>query len=274
MRGVCLASACTVGDVVGLIEDLAPRHLAETWDHVGLQLGNLATPLRGVALALDVDLSTVRFAIRENCNLLVTHHPLFFKPFFELLEDDARTPILKEALTKGLAIYSAHTNLDSAPGGLNDLFAHRIGLRDLESLKPHPGQPWAGLGRIGHLCEPVPLRAFCVSVKESLGAQFVRIVGDPTRKIERVAVCTGSGRDFIPLARSRGADCYVTADLHYHDAQWARDHGLALLDPGHFAMENLVVESLASRLEGSLAQRGWDVPIRGFREGVDPFMLG
>jgi len=125
-----------VNDIIALMEDLAPRHLAEDWDNSGLQCGNRNWPVKHVIVALDPSLSVIQAACKKNADLLITHHPLIFKPLKNLILDTPLGEIIDLSVRHRLAVFSAHTNLDSVNGGLNDFFAEKIGLKNLTLLVP------------------------------------------------------------------------------------------------------------------------------------------
>lgn len=127
--------AVRLGQILPLLEEIAPPDLAEVWDRVGLQIGDPARSIHRIRVVLEATEAAVAGACKDGVDLLVVHHPLLFQPLQRIDTASALGRILKEALGKGLCVYAMHTNLDSAPGGLNDLFARRIGLRRLRPLE-------------------------------------------------------------------------------------------------------------------------------------------
>jgi len=263
---------CIVKDVVEVIETLAPPSLAEDWDRIGLQVGDLENEIKAVLVGLDADLNTVRNAVQEGYDLLVTHHPLFYRPLSEIRFREPIGQLLRIALAGDLNIFSAHTNLDAAPEGINQVLARVLELNELQPLQTST-DPDGGMGRLGVLSEELTLTELVDRVKKALKVKHMRFVGDPTRKIRRLAVCGGSGAGLIGRAQSLGADCYITADIKYHDAMDARDQNLALIDPGHFSMEQIAIPWLAKYIEGEGSRRGWRLKVRGFEQAQDPFQF-
>ncbi len=129
-----------------------------------------------------------------------------------------------------------------------------------------------GLGRIGRLDSPCSLRDFAGQVKERLGAETLRLVGNADDMMTRVAVCGGSGMSTYSDAVRLGADCLVTGDIKFHEAQRARDEGVALIDAGHFATEQLMVTELARRLRAVLTERHYLIDIFELETEKDPFV--
>jgi dinuclear metal center YbgI/SA1388 family protein len=268
-----------VEDVCQVMEAIAPARLAESWDNVGLQLGHRRWPVDAVMVALDPLTAVVAAACRAGAGLLVTHHPLIFKPLQQL---DLATPlgaIIAMALEHRLAIFSAHTNLDSAADGLNDLLARRIGLSLEGALSPldapsagsleRPSRE--GLGRVGLLPAAMTLEALARQVQTRIPAARVRFAGERDLLVKRVALCSGSGGSLLEVFAGSGCEAFISGDLRYHDARWAEENGRGLIDIGHFASEHLVVADLAQRLQTGLDQRGLRVAVTGFGDENEPF---
>ncbi len=261
-----------VQDAFDFLEKLAPTSLAEEWDPVGLQVGSLKEELHGVLVSLDVTETALWEAVEHDCNLLVTHHPLFFKPLKRL---DDRTPVsrcARLAAQMGVNVVSFHTNLDATERGLNDQLARRLGLKGLKPLLPSrdPRRPRAGLGRIGKTPKS-NLGKFVAGVGKRLGLEHLRFVGNPKHPVERVAVMTGSGAGYFNEAKAAGADVLVTGDVKYHPALDALAEGIALIDIGHFAGEIGMVPWLAAELRRWARRRGLAKRVFASVSGRDPF---
>ena len=367
-----------LADVLGLLNLLCPPDLAEDWDNVGLQVGDPKTKIDTILVCLDAEGIALKEAQRHAAQLIISHHPLIFKPLKRLSPTDSTGQILFDAIKNDIAIVSAHTNLDRAADGLNDWLAERLGVegaiplekplsgqfyklivyvpvghevevRDaifaagaghigaydrcsfsqqgtgtfrgglgtqpfigtpgaLESteeirletivpaavvtkvvtrmLKVHPYEEVAydliqlanertdvGLGRIGSLEEAVSLRQFATRVKESLNLSGLKLVGDLEQKISRVAVCGGTGMSLLSPALRQGADCLVTGDIKYHEAQRARAEGISLIDAGHFATEQIMVAELSQRLRKVFAEQNMTVNVIEMAAEEDPLIF-
>lgn len=240
--------------VMQAMERIAPRRLAEEWDNPGLLVGSPADEVRRILVALDVREETIDRAIKDGCDMIVSHHPLIFRGLKAVRTDEATGHKIARLLRHGIAVFAAHTNLDSAEGGVNDVLAERLGLAELGALMPGPEGETQGLGRIGTLAAPQPLSldAFAEIVKQRLGLSAVCVVRAGRRSVHRVALCGGSGASFIDRAATLGADVYVTGDVKYHDGEHAVDRGIHVVDAGHFATEHLIVERLAEALAAQL----------------------
>jgi len=338
----------SIQSIIDALEAWAPPGSAQSYDNVGLQVGDAQRSVEHALLALDLTPQVVDEAASTGASLIITHHPLLFKPLSSLTADSFTSHLALRLAEAGIALYSIHTNLDAAPGGVSFALAEHLGLSDVtfldgfadtlyklatfvpsdefESVRaalaeagagqigeydacafstngtgyfrpghattPHIGEAggslesvdevkievevarWdlggvlaalqaahpyeevaydvypvkqknsrAGLGAIGQLDAPMPLRDLLERVATRLDAGSLRYVGDPEATVERIAVCGGAGSDFIGTARGAGADAYVTADVKYHEFFGALDHdgtpGMALIDPGHYETEAL-----------------------------------
>ncbi|MCF8061045.1 MAG: Nif3-like dinuclear metal center hexameric protein, partial [Deltaproteobacteria bacterium] len=164
--------------ILDILEGVAPARLAEPWDNPGLQVGGLEDQVSRILIALDPTLDAVREASRRDSHLLITHHPLIFKPISFIEPTSYPGDVLHEAIRGGIALVCAHTNLDAARGGVNDLLAGLLGLTDLSVLEGSDDGEWGeGIGRIGALAKPLALKEFVRHVKQALGAPLVGVVG-------------------------------------------------------------------------------------------------
>lgn len=284
--------AATVADIIKVMETLAPLRLAEEWDNVGLQVGQLDWPVRSIWVALDPLCDVVDGACRNGVDLLITHHPLIFNPLRCINFDTPVGSVIQAAAGHKLAIFAAHTNFDSATDGINDVLASRIGLADLKVLKraDHPDETSAakfypllppktdyiqrqGLGRVGELDETIELLPLALSIKEKLGLKYVKVAGKPDLPVRLIAVCSGSGSSLMKDFYSSGAQVFISGDLRYHDAREAEALNRGLIDMGHFESEYLAVEVLAKRLDKILAASGEDVKVEACRLENDPFLV-
>lgn len=231
----------TVREVEQALYALAPRDLAQSWDNVGLLVGEPEQEVRQVLVALDVTQAVAEEALSLGCGLIVAHHPLMncaWSPVQSVRTDQPQGKLITTLIRGGVSAICMHTNLDSAAGGVNDALAAALGLEDVGPL----GED--GIGRTGVLERETPLEAFAAYVKDRLQAGGVRYAGGG-KMVRRVAVGGGACGEYAPLAASLGCDTFVTADLKYHDFQNAPALGLNLLDAGHFPTENVVCPVLA-----------------------------
>lgn len=262
----------TVAQVADVMEVIAPKHLAETWDNPGLLVGDPAQKVQKILVVLDVSERVVDLAVKLSAELIISHHPLIFKPIKKIRTDLPTGKLLKKILTQNLAVFAAHTNLDSALGGVNDVLANRLGLVKVRPLtQAADGEP--GLGRIGELESAIGIDDFITMVKDKLRVPYVRLVAGGDGKIKKVAICGGSGAEFIDRAALRGADAYLTGDIRYHDAQRAADLGIYTVDAGHFGTEYPIVHELTVRLGQEMTTAGLSVEIYEDTDAADYFTM-
>ena len=230
-----------VKDIVKIMSEMAPARLAEDWDNVGLQVGRYEKEVRVILCALDFSAEVLEQAAQLHADIIVTHHPAIFRGIKKLTDRDWRTALLLEAARKDIAVYSAHTNLDSVAGGVNDVLAT---LLELENVNGFSGDDTLeGIGR-----------------KSVLKLNHVTVV-PADRPVHKVAVCGGSGMDFLDCAAEAGADTYVTGDVKYHDAQDAQGKHINLIDATHQGTELPVVNELADRLALRLSREGYTAKV-------------
>lgn len=363
--------------VIQLMEQLAPKHYAVPDDRIGLQIGSLRKEIARALVALDVTPAVVEEAAELGAELIIAHHAPLYRPLKHLQTDTPEGALMASLIKRDIAVYVAHTNLDTAEGGMNDWMAEALGLegrsvleevhtdklfklavfvpidhqeavRDamfragaggiggyshcsfnvegtgtflpgagtnpyigepgkleraaevrIETvvphsvhrkviqamLKAHPYEEVAydlypmdlkgrtfGLGRVGILPEPESLDDFAERVKSAFDVPFVRIVGDGSRSIRKVAVLGGSGSRYIRHAKFAGADVLVTGDIDYHTAHDADAMGLAIVDPGHNA-EKIMKPKTAEWLQRRLAEKGYATEAIASRVDTEPFKL-
>ena len=237
----------TIQDIIVAIEEFAPRDWQEPWDNAGVQVGcDLERECTGVLLTLDVSEVAVSEAVRAGANLIVSHHPLIFAELKAITEATPVERTVREAILNGIVVYSAHTNMDAAPGGVNGKLAEMLGLRDVEPLVPglqRAERGRVGMGAIGSLPEAMEVERFLDRIKEVIGIPHLRHSALATKTVQRIALCGGNGTEFIGVALERGAELYLTSDIKYHQLFDAGAAGLlTLVDGGHYQTERHVVE--------------------------------
>ena len=246
---------CTVQTVADAVNRLAPRHLAEEWDNPGLLIGDPAAEVDKIVVCLDVLDATITRAVELGAQMIVAHHPLIFRPIKNVRLDLPLGKKISRLIRNDIAVFAAHTNLDSAVGGVNDVLARKIGLTDVKMF----GDEEFSLGRLGTLDKPMTAADFARRVKASLNAENVRLIDAGDFKISKVGLCGGAGAEFISKAKFFGAQAFVTGDVKYHEAQAAVENKIHVVDAGHFATEYPIVHELADYLRGEL--KTFDVEI-------------
>ncbi|WP_042145957.1 Nif3-like dinuclear metal center hexameric protein [Paucisalibacillus sp. EB02] len=371
-------STMTNSDIFKLMEKWAPKSLAYDWDNVGLQVGSHNKPVRKIMITLDVLESVVDEAIEEDVDLIIAHHPLLFKPLNHLNLDNWRGRVIQKLIQHDITVYAAHTNLDIATGGVNDMLANLLGLENTgvlvesdpetiykfavyvpethldtvidalsqegaghtgnyshctfqsrgigtfmplseanpfigeqnklekvhevkietivkesklanvlkEVIAAHPYEEVAydifplknvndkiGVGRVGSLNKSISLDAFIEHVKQSLGIDNLRVSGNLSKKIKRVAILGGSGEKYLYAALNKKADVYITGDMSFHNAQEAIEMGISVIDAGHY-IEQVMKSGTKNYLDqhiqnGSMADSNIEVIVS--LVNTDPF---
>lgn len=222
-------------EIIKILEDFAPLELAESWDNSGWQVffGNDNTTK--VLLCLSVTDDVINQAFELGCNLIVSHHPLIFKPL-KVVKD---VKIIK-AVQRGIQIYSLHTNCDKTNNGTSDLLAERLNLRKTAVLNDFV--------RVGLAPHDMTLDELIAHVKLAFNVERIKLVNNAKKSIiKTIAVCAGSGAEFIPEVEKYNIDAYITSEIKYHDALDSRR--AAILDIGHFESEKPFVEEIKKLLE-------------------------
>lgn len=218
-----------------------PLDLQEERDNSGLQIGNLNNKLKGVLISLDLEDEGIDWALENsNCNLILTHHPYLFRPTNSIDFSDPFYKRLEKIVKNDITVFAMHTNLDIAFDGLNDNLCEIL---DIKNPKVLECGKEIGLGRFGDI-EPMRVDKFATIVKGKLKANKLITYGNLDRKIEKVAVCGGSGSSLFDDAIKQGCDLMVTGDVSYHMAMDYSNRGLIIVDPGHFASENHIIYKL------------------------------
>ncbi|MBY0145706.1 Nif3-like dinuclear metal center hexameric protein [Neobacillus niacini] len=361
-------------EIIQLFEQFSPKGLAMEDDKIGLQIGRLNKKIDKIMIALDVLEEVIDEAIEKNVQLIIAHHPPIFRPLKNVITDTVQGRMIEKLIKHDIAVYAAHTNLDVAKGGVNDLLAEALGLENpevlvptfeeklkkivvftplshadeirrvlgnagagfignyshcsfsadgtgrfmpgentnpyigsqgqLESveevrietivpvkllkrvvtamLKAHPYEEVAydvypvenkgevlGLGRIGTVQE-MSLGEFAERVKEALQVDKVRVVGDLSSRVKKVAVLGGDGNKYFKHAKFKGADVYITGDIYYHTAHDAMMEGLNMIDPGH-NVEKVMKKGLTATLSKMCEETGYEVEIFPSEVNTDPF---
>ena len=244
----------SVKDISRILNEMAPSRLAENWDNVGLLVGRAEKEVRVILCALDFSEEVLIQAKNCHADIVITHHPIIFRGIKQLTDNDWRNALLMEAVRQDIAVYSAHTNLDSAAGGVNDVLAGLLNLQNVEGLAAGE-DALEGIGRVGWLTEPVSLDVFAEKIKAVLKLEHV-IAVPAGHSVHKVAICGGSGMDFLDCAVLAGADTYVTGDVKYHEAQEALGRNINLIDASHQGTELPVVNAIADRLALRLSREG------------------
>ena len=232
----------TVQNIIDYMEQLSPYSLKMEWDSVGLHCGSRTAPVKKIMLALDPFEHVCKEAAEWGADLLLTHHPLLFRPIAAITDESTIARSVMILVRNNISHFCAHTNLDAAEGGVNDVLAETLGLTD---AAPFAEGLW-GVMRSGYVPEQ-SFQDFLAFVKKQLVTDGLRYC-DAGKPVHKVAVggggCSGGWQEAV----KNGCDTFVTADIKYNEYWDARERGLNLIDAGHFHTENPIVKVLAQRI--------------------------
>lgn len=235
-------------DVIVTLERFAPLSLQDEYDNAGLQIGLTEdAEVSGVLLCLDVTEDVIDEAVAFGCNVVVSHHPLLFHPLRRIAGEDYVQRCVMHAIRCGVAVYSAHTNLDNAPGGVSWRMAEKMRLTDVKVLQPNEGVEGAGAGVVGDLPEAMSADEFCGLLRNCFKLDCVRHNDVGQRSIKRVALCGGAGAFLMSTALRAGADAFVTGEIGYHRF-FGYENQMLLAEIGHYESEQYTVDLFADIL--------------------------
>jgi dinuclear metal center YbgI/SA1388 family protein len=264
-----------VKDILESLNKEAPFSLAESWDNVGLLVGNPEQEVTTVLAGLDPTNSLVDEAIELGANTIITHHPVIFKPLSAINTADPAGKLLEKALSNQIAIIGCHTNFDSASEGVSDYLALQLGLENLSPLVSSSDDKSTdtGLGRIGLYPAPLASSDFLAKVLDVLNLPCVQTAGALPEKVTTVAVCGGSGSDLAPIAFRQGADVYLSAEIKHSTAIWAAENDFCIIDGTHYATEKPAVTLLVKKLREASDKKNWKINILQTKRENHPFVL-
>lgn len=242
-----------VEKILSILDDIAPFDTAEKWDNVGLMVGDPDQDVSTIGIALDPSFEAILWARDVKADCLITHHPLFFEPIRCINLQETIAKKISLLLNSNITVVSMHTNLDTASGGVADIFAQKLSLLDVAGR---------GILRIGKVREGMTLASWL----STLPFKNIRIV-DANREVNQVGACPGSGMDLWKDAYDLGCDTFVTGDVRYHAALEALEAGMNVVDLGHYGTEEIIVKPFMKKLQQQLPR----VYIRAY-EGRDVFM--
>jgi dinuclear metal center YbgI/SA1388 family protein len=264
-----------VMDIHDIVEKYAPSMLKESYDNVGLMVGDMECRVTSMLVSLDCTLKVIEEAKQNNCNLIFTHHPLLFKKPDSITTDSLVGEKIIKLIENHINVYSCHTNLDSAEGGINDMIVELLGLDSDDIIEPMKTENRAefkdGIGRISQLKEPIILSELCSRVKRCLEIPSVRYAGNEFKLIKKVAVVNGSGQSYFNEARLQGADCIITGDTTYHYVSDFEEQGMAVIDAGHFGTEWPAMKKVAVFLQNEIKSLGFENSVILSKVNRDPY---
>lgn len=244
----------TVQQILGLLQTLAPSELACSWDNVGL-LVDVGVPVSHVLTTLDITAAVVQEAVENDCQLIVSHHPVIFDPLKHISAGDVPALLIKN----NISAICMHTNLDAAPGGVNDVLADLLRIENRRDFADN-------CGRIGTLNVPTTAQQLAETCSRMLHTHCKFVEAD--HPVEKLAEVSGAGGSYLQQAIDKGADCLVTGEAAHHIAILAKQKGVGLVVAGHWGTEHPVVFALTDALTERLPK---EVTVAPSLADVDPY---
>lgn len=238
-------------EIIKMIENVCPKELAYPWDNVGLLCGDENKEIKTVLVTLDTNLNTVKEAISAGADMIVSHHPILLGGIKKIDYLMPTGKMLKLLIENDIPVFAAHTNMDTAKGGINDELAELFKLTDAKILEQHTKNTEAGLGRYGKLKAPVSLFELSEITKKKLKTPHVRVSGELDTVISTLAVASGSCSEVIPRAKALGCDAIITGDMKYHNAIDNTENGICIIDAGHYPTECIVMDIFENILKNT-----------------------
>ncbi|OAV59972.1 NGG1p interacting factor NIF3 [Enteractinococcus helveticum] len=270
----------TLSQVIEAMESLWPLSLQAGWDASGIVAGRPEQIIERIHWAVDPVQAVADEAVGYDADLLITHHPLFLKPVTSVAATTFKGKVVHTLVENSCALITAHTNADSAVGGVSDVLAEILGLENIVPLAAaEDGLVEEGIGRVGTLQHAMQLEDFAARVYSAMPAVAggVRVAGDPNGIVSKIAITGGAGDSLFDFVREHEADVYITADLRHHPASEAREQAMMsgdrpyLIDVSHFASEWLWLPTGANALERALADEGYTVTTAVSAINTDPW---
>lgn len=228
-----------------IIESFCPISSAEEWDNCGFQVNTEFSDVNKILVALEITNEIIDESIKKQADMIVTHHPVIFGGINNVDSDSVTGNYISRLIKAGISVYSCHTSFDKMEGGNNDYFGQILGLNNIEPFEN--GNHFCRKSVVPFeitFAEFIHRTAKCLEISE----KYFKACGNLTRIIYSVGWCTGSGAEYINDANEEGCDLFITGDLKYHDAQFAKAKDICVLDAGHFGTEKIFVDNMADIL--------------------------
>lgn len=252
-------------DIIRRLEELAPPSYACSWDNPGLICGRREQEIKKILVALDATNQAVKKAVEVGADMILTHHPMVFSPVKQVNDDDFLGEKLLTLIEERICCYAMHTNYDIA-GGMAEICGTRMNLQKAEPFEVMGEKDGrlVGIGQTGFLPEPMSLKECAREVKKSFGLSEVLIYGELDRQVEWAAISPGSGRSMLKEAKKKQIDVLITGDIGHHEGLDSKDMGFAVIEAGHYGLEQVFIQHLCEYLE----QQTEDVEVVPYYEGM------
>ena len=239
-------------EITNFLREYAPPDLAEDWDNVGLLLGDPAEEIQSVLTCLTLSPNVAEEAIAAKCQLVVSHHPILFRPVQRLTAETSEGRMLLSLIRAGVSVYSPHTSYDSSVNGINSQLARLFDLYDVLPLRLL-STSILGAGRLGYLPTAMTLGELIELTKPALRVSTLQYVGNLDRPITKLGIACGAAAEFLRDAAQQGCEALLTGEARFHSCLEAEASNIALILPGHYATERPAMEHLAEVLRAQFS---------------------
>lgn len=257
-----------ISDIIKIMDEHYPPELAEDWDNCGLLFGRPDDEVKRAFFTLNVTGDVILEAAQAGADMIISHHPILLNPMRQVRTDTSSGYMISILGKFGISLFAAHTNADSAPGGLNDRFADLLGLEESRILEPGK-LPGSGIGRVGRV--RTRYGEYIEKIKKVFGTKNVITVGideeDMYKRPGKIAAVNGGGGSYVGLAARAGAKLFITGEMNYHADLEAVDSGMRVIKLGHGISEMAVVDMFADHFKGTgldILRYTEDIVSRGF----------
>ncbi len=250
--------------IIKVLNSIAPQSLACEWDNVGLLIGDYEQEVKKIIVALELTDEVAEYAVLEQADMIVTHHPMLFSAVKKITSDTPNGRRILTLIKNNICYYAMHTNFDAAPNGMASLAAAKLGLNNIEILDDQVSyidetgnECVGGIGRIGQMEHTMTLERFCEFVKQTFGNKILTVYASKEqmkRPIHTVSIVPGSGKDYITASIQKGADVLITGDMGHHSGWDAMEEGLCVIDAGHYRTEQIFISYMAEFLSEQLKE--------------------
>lgn len=235
-------------EIITILRKQAPEDYACDWDNVGLLVGDSQKEVQKIYIALDATEETIKEAIEQKADMLLTHHPMIFKGLKKVNTEDFIGKRVMSLIREDVAYYAMHTNFDVK--GMAELAAERMGMKNCQVLEAtcEDEEGLQGIGKVGML-PAMEVRECAELVKRAFHLEQVKVFGDLNARITKAAICPGSGKSVIGKALESGAQVLITGDIDHHEGIDAAAQGMAVIDAGHYGIEKIFIPYMKQYLE-------------------------
>ena len=253
----------TVGEILGYLSESAPLETADSYDNVGLLVGDAGAEVTGVCCCVDITHEVIREAAEKGANLIISHHPVIFDGLKNI---PAWNPVV-ELIKNDIAAIAMHTNFDIAPNGVNAALVELLGFESGGCFEN-------GFGAICEMTRDFTAKTLAEHCRARLGLECVKYSQNVAEQklLSRVAVCCGGGvdRDIMRLARKNNIDAIISGDIKHNFWIEAENCGIALIDAGHFGTEKAAAQALSKLVTACANEKSAIIPVFSAETEHDP----